>query len=138
MTHPAVRECVYDAATAFAVDYTDVLSRKRTKAIAYARIAACALLRERYSWSTVEIGKALGRDHTTVISNLRRAEQNPVARVVRRLMNQSWKNISDMAWNAYVGDRGESSDVRHENVGTLPMALVAEWRRRMVLRKTGT
>jgi len=47
----------------------------------------------------------------------------------------TWDNISQMAWNAYVGDRGESSDARHVKKGTLPESVIAEWRRRMKARE---
>ena len=77
-----VQECIREAAAAFGVSPKDVMSRKRTKAVCYARACACALLNTRFSWSTVEIGKALGRDHTTIISNLRAARRDPVALAV--------------------------------------------------------
>jgi len=50
----------------------------------------------------------------------------------------TWDNISQMAWNAYVGDRGESSDARHANKGTTIRRYanrLAEWRRRMKIRE---
>lgn len=83
-----VRECVYDAATAFAVDYSEVMSGSRLKAITSARIAACALLTYRYGWSSKAIGKALGRDHTTVLSALKRARKEPIASIVSELLGR--------------------------------------------------
>ena len=88
-----VRECVYDAASAFAVDFTEVLSRSRLKTVTYARSTACVLLRERYGWSFPQIGKALGRDHTTVISAVNRAKQEPIASVVERLLNPTIRDV---------------------------------------------
>lgn len=82
------RECVFDAAKAFGVEYPELLSRSRSKAVSYARMAACALLRARYSWSTTEIGKALGRDHTTVSSALKRARREPIASVIAEILGR--------------------------------------------------
>jgi chromosomal replication initiation ATPase DnaA len=59
----------------------------RLKSVAYARRWAMAICRRELNWSTVEIGRAFGRDHTTVMLALKRAhrEHPDLAPVSQRL-----------------------------------------------------
>jgi hypothetical protein len=70
-----IEACVREAADYYFVAPADVTSRSRNKSAAAARAMAMALLRRRSSWSFPEIGLVFGRDHTTVIHAVRKAER---------------------------------------------------------------
>ncbi len=52
----------------------EILSPFREKPVVYARWSIMLTLRRR-GWSTPQIGKFLGRDHSTIVDGLRRARQ---------------------------------------------------------------
>jgi chromosomal replication initiator protein len=59
----------------FRVTNTDLLSKDRHKSVAFARQVAMYLCRQRLKSSFPELGRAFGnRDHTTVMSAVRRVE----------------------------------------------------------------
>lgn len=66
---------VADAAAAFGVSPRELLSYRRSPALLKARFAAAWAAREGTWRSWPEIGRALRRDHSTVIHNSRRAAQ---------------------------------------------------------------
>ena len=53
----------------------DLFSDGRTKAVSFARFACYWLLSERLRYSRSKIGRTLRRDHTSVISGIRRARE---------------------------------------------------------------
>lgn len=57
------------AAKRFGLTAADVLSKNRLKSVAHARHLAAWLLRDQ-GWSYQEIGKILGRHHTTVMNSV--------------------------------------------------------------------
>ncbi|HTQ44325.1 MAG TPA: helix-turn-helix domain-containing protein, partial [Polyangiaceae bacterium] len=60
----------------FKLRSTDLLSKDRHKSIAFARHVAMYLCKQRLKCSFPELGRAFGnRDHTTVISGVRKIEQ---------------------------------------------------------------
>jgi chromosomal replication initiator protein len=60
----------------FRLSNTDLLSKDRHKSVAFARQVAMYLCRQRLKCSFPELGRAFGnRDHTTVMSAVRRVEQ---------------------------------------------------------------
>jgi hypothetical protein len=62
-------------ADAWGVTVDDLCSPKRHRVFAYPRYAAMAMLQERLGWSSPKIGKLLGgRDHSTVITGIKRAK----------------------------------------------------------------
>jgi hypothetical protein len=85
-TEPAKRQAVLWAAELAAevtgVDRYEVLGKRRTLAGARARGLAMALCRARYGWSYPETGAAFGRDHTTAVHAVRKAERGPWAHLI--------------------------------------------------------
>jgi chromosomal replication initiation ATPase DnaA len=62
------------------VTVDEMLSRGRTKQLAHARAIVCWALRQK-GFSFPEIGRALGRDHTSVIPAVRKIERAAEANV---------------------------------------------------------
>ena len=62
-------------AAAFDVEAGEIQGKSQKWRFVHPRFAAVRLIRERTRWSTPQIGKKLGRDHSTVIHALRRAEE---------------------------------------------------------------
>ncbi len=58
----------------FRLSNTDLLSKDRHKSVAFARQVAMYLCRQRLKCSFPELGRAFDRDHSTVISAVRRVE----------------------------------------------------------------
>jgi len=71
----AVRAALAQAATRQGVPVTAILGRGRQPQVVAARREVCHLLRAR-GWSQTRIGRALGRDHTTVLRFLRQPAPN--------------------------------------------------------------
>lgn len=67
----AVDELLGVVAREYGVTADDIRGRCRSKSIAEARGTAAALLRDLAHMSFPEIGRALNRDHTTIISGVR-------------------------------------------------------------------
>jgi chromosomal replication initiator protein len=75
----------------------DIVSSKRTKDIANARHIAVYVIRQVTEMSLPNIGKILGRDHSTVISSLdtieKRMAQNPAFRAEMEEMVKEIKGV---------------------------------------------
>lgn len=69
---PVGRNVIAAVARVFNIRVSRLMLPGQTWAPAHARAAAYRILRAR-GWSTTKIGKLFGRDHTTVMSGLRRA-----------------------------------------------------------------
>jgi chromosomal replication initiation ATPase DnaA len=61
------------AAAVYDIDPEEVLSRARFQSVVFARDLALWLIKRSTQWSAVEIGRAFGMDHTSVLVALRRA-----------------------------------------------------------------
>lgn len=61
--------------TATGVLPDQIHSRSRVAEVALARMVAMYVLRTHYAWSLQEIGRRLGRDHSTVFSAVRKMER---------------------------------------------------------------
>lgn len=77
--HVPVREIklrqILDAvAAAYEVTLTDMMGYGRCRRWSYPRFAAYRIVRASLGWSTTIIGRSFLRDHTTVISGMKRAE----------------------------------------------------------------
>jgi len=66
----AIMPAVMEASEVFGVPPESVLGRDQHQSVVRARFLAMSVCRERYGWSTTEIGRAFGRDHTTVVHAL--------------------------------------------------------------------
>src|SRR5690348_14089895 len=62
----------------YQIEPTDVLGRDRHKCMAEARKVAFFLTRELTSLSYPELGRAFGRDHTTIITRVRKVKTDMV------------------------------------------------------------
>ena len=75
----------------------DIVSSKRTKDIANARHIAIYVIRQVTEMSLPNIGKILGRDHSTVISSIdtieKRMAQNPAFRAEMEEMVKEIKGV---------------------------------------------
>ncbi len=71
MNADAFAEVLREAADAYAVTPEEVLGRSRSKSVVAARRLAMRACRTRWGWSYPEIGKAFGRDHSTVMSAIK-------------------------------------------------------------------
>lgn len=71
-----VSRIIDTAADLYGVDVDEVLSTSRNDRVVRARQAACWLLRG-HGMSLPEIGKAIGRDHTTVLHAVRKIDADP-------------------------------------------------------------
>lgn len=67
-----VRALIARIADVYGVTVADVLGESRTLTIARARHAVIAELRTNFGFSLPEIGRIVGRDHTTVLAALRK------------------------------------------------------------------
>lgn len=70
-----INAIIASAALAFGLTPADLLSRDRHKSIAEARCCVCFVARQCTRMSYPQIGKALGRDHTSVMSAVKRVEK---------------------------------------------------------------
>lgn len=71
-----VIDAIIDAsALAFGLSSLDLLGRSRCKSVAEARMVACFVARRCTRMSFPQIGKAINRDHTTVMSACARVER---------------------------------------------------------------
>lgn len=62
-------------ARAAKIDRGDLLGRRRSARVAQLRFALFWVARHRLGWSMQRIGRAFGRDHSTVVHGLQRANQ---------------------------------------------------------------
>ncbi len=94
LIHPPAR-VVRAVAEVLGVNPQFVRAKDRgTATIAFARHVACYLLRELNGWSYPEIGRAIGRDHTTVLLGIRSLRErldlgdDELADIVRRSIDR--------------------------------------------------
>ncbi len=73
-THITISEIQKICARHFEISVSDLKSKSRTKPLVVARQSAMFMIKKHLDKSLVEIGRAFGKDHTTVINSLRRIE----------------------------------------------------------------
>ena len=64
---PTIPEILSATADTFGVHINDLLSASRERSVARPRMVAAYLAKTRTPLSTVQIGQAMGRDHTTIM-----------------------------------------------------------------------
>lgn len=67
----AVRQLVADIALIYGLTADDIFSQRRTRTISAARHHVMFEIAQRTEWSLSQIGRFLGRDHTTVLHGVR-------------------------------------------------------------------
>lgn len=74
MSRPSIAEIKRTVADVFGVPISEISSKRRARKLCRPRFAVCLIARDA-GYSGPQIGRALGgRDHTTIISAIRRAE----------------------------------------------------------------
>ena len=89
LTNSLLHSIVAQAGALFAVDANVILSSSKRRRVAQARAAVCAVMRDELRMSYADIGAAVGRDHSTCILAVRRADPAMVAQLthaVRELL----------------------------------------------------
>jgi len=61
------QEIMSDVADIYGITVNDILSRRRLRRFADARAVICYLLCFTQGYSTTEVGRVLGRDHSSVV-----------------------------------------------------------------------
>lgn len=84
--HPAVTAIAARVAALYGIDVEIIFSRTRTKTIAEARAVCMWAARVRLGWSFPELGRAFGRDFTTVIYNCREVDVRRAIGTASKLM----------------------------------------------------
>jgi chromosomal replication initiator protein len=69
-----------------------ILSKCRKRTIVDARNRYCKILKESFKMNLVEIGKEMGKDHTTIINSLKRFDE-------RYEYEDDYKELSDRIFN---------------------------------------
>lgn len=80
---------------AFGVSRMDLLSQRRHRHLADARIAVSVILRETTPLSYPRIGQLLNRDHTTVLHHLRKLEERLEDPVFRQCFAEARDRVSE-------------------------------------------
>jgi len=68
-------------ATKYGFTVRDIMGRKRTAELSTARFEAYHRVKQSTGYSLPHIGRIFGRDHTTILSGLRKYEERKNARV---------------------------------------------------------
>ena len=71
---PTALELMREVAAAYGVTLDDIRSRSRVARLATARAVTCFLLNRCLNMSTNEVGKAIFRDHASVMHSCRQVE----------------------------------------------------------------
>ena len=71
---PTALDIMKDVAEAYGISVEDILLRSRVARLATARAVICYLLNRCLNMSTNEVGRAVSRDHTSVMHNCRLVE----------------------------------------------------------------
>jgi hypothetical protein len=86
---PAQRAILEDVATRHDLTVADLISDARPNRIAHPRQEAMYLMVAAQRWSTPQIGRVLGgRDHTTVLTGVRRHAERSGAPVIHSIYSQ--------------------------------------------------
>lgn len=93
------------AARYYGITPQEVVSRTQTRTPTKARQAAFAALHQIYGWSKCEIGRHFGRDHTTVISGIPKADPAAVAYIIDAIQNPTPTHPSGVAGHGLHADR---------------------------------
>jgi chromosomal replication initiator protein len=91
-----IEEIVSEVSKTFSVSERDIISKRKTAAVAFARQVAMYIARETTELSYKAIGDSFGKDHTTVLHNVQKIENhlngNPfdkelVENIIKNLQN---------------------------------------------------
>jgi len=91
-----IEEIVSEVSKTFSVSEKDIISKRKTAQVAFARQVAMYIARETTELSYKAIGDSFGKDHTTVLHNVQKIENhlssNPfdkelVEDIIKNLMN---------------------------------------------------
>lgn len=78
-THPSLHEIIRAVCLHFGVSKTDLLSERRDHSVTHPRQVVCWIARELTPLSTLIIGRCINRDHTTVLSAVRKIDMQILA-----------------------------------------------------------
>jgi chromosomal replication initiator protein len=87
----ALEPILIEAATMFHVTPNTIIGRSQSATVSKARRWAMRAARERLGWSYHELGRAFGRDHSTVVYACQVDEQ----RAARALKNKLHKSLKE-------------------------------------------
>lgn len=71
-----IDEIIFQVSKTFAVSEKDIISKRKTAAVAFARQVAMYIARETTELSYKAIGESFGKDHTTVLYNVQKIEEH--------------------------------------------------------------
>lgn len=71
-----VEEIIFQVSKTFSVSEKDIISKRKTAAVAFARQVAMYIARETTELSYKAIGESFGKDHTTVLYNVQKIEEH--------------------------------------------------------------
>lgn len=102
---PLIEDIQSVVAARYGLTVRDIRARYRHKLLAYPRQTAMYLARQMTNRSLTEIGRVFHRHHTTVLHDIRRAEErianDPAeARAVREMERRIRHVVEDRIWSA--------------------------------------
>ena len=71
-----IDEIIFNVAKTFSVSEKDIISKRKTAAVAFARQVAMYIARETTELSYKAIGESFGKDHSTVLYNVQKIEEH--------------------------------------------------------------
>ncbi len=71
-----IEEIIFQVSKTFSVSEKDIISKRKTAAVAFARQVAMYIARETTELSYKAIGESFGKDHTTVLYNVQKIEEH--------------------------------------------------------------
>lgn len=71
-----IDEIIFQVSKTFSVSEKDIISKRKTAAVAFARQVAMYIARETTELSYKAIGESFGKDHTTVLYNVQKIEEH--------------------------------------------------------------
>lgn len=89
----------------FRVPVEEVLGQRRSSSLVLCRSVCMYLVRQKFRYSLSEIGRAFGRDHTSVLQSLRKVE--------KRMKEDAWLRASVKNFMQQLGSIEESVLVLH-------------------------
>ena len=72
---PRFKALVDEVAQTHGINRDELLGTHRHPRVAHPRQNLCLLAQERFGWSTTQIGRMIGRDHSTVVHGIQQARK---------------------------------------------------------------
>lgn len=92
-----IEEIISEVSKTFSVSEKDIISKRKTATIAFARQVAMYVARETTELSYKAIGDSFGKDHTTVLHNVQKIENHLKANTFdKELVENIIKNLQNM------------------------------------------